>query len=66
MLTLASCNFKNNKVNETNSTENMEVVFNEQISPIVTDTITEANTGETLNDIRFAGWGKAEWVDKDF
>ena len=44
----------------------MEVVFNEQISPIVTDTITEANTGETLNDIRFAGWGKAEWVDKDF
>lgn len=63
---LTSCNFKNNKVNETNSTENMEVVSNEQISPIVTDTITEAKTGETLNDIRFAGWGKAEWVDNEY
>ena len=66
LLTLASCNFKNNKVNETNSTENMEVVSNEQISPIVTDTIKEAKTGETLNDIRFAGWDKAKWVDNEY
>ena len=66
LLTLASCNFKNNKVNETNSTENMEVASNEQISPIVTDTITEEKRSETLNDIRFAGWGKAEWVDNEY
>ena len=70
LLTLASCNFKNNKVNETNSTENMEVVSNEQTTPIVAYTLdsdtTEEKRGETLNDIRFAGWGKAEWVDNEY
>ena len=70
LLTLASCNFKNNKVNETNSTENMEVVSNEQTPSIVADTIesdtTEAKAPESLNDIRFDGWGKAEWVDNEY
>ena len=69
LLTLASCNFKNNKVNETNSTENMEVISNKQTTPFVAETIesdtTEAYT-ETLNDIRFAGWDKAKWVDNEY
>jgi hypothetical protein len=69
---LIACNNRNsaNKVNETNSTENMEVVSNEQTTPIVADTIdsdtTEEKRGESLNDIRFAGWGKAEWVDNEY
>lgn len=70
LLTLASCNFKNNKVNETSFTENMEIVSNEQTTPIVADTLdadtTEAKAPESLNDIRFAGWGKAEWVDNEY
>ena len=44
----------------------MEVVSNKQTTPFVAETIesdtTEAYT-ETLNDIRFAGWGKKEWAD---
>lgn len=69
---LIACNNRNsaNKVNETNSTENMEIVSNKQTTPIVADTIdsdtTEEKRGETLNDIRFAGWGKAEWVDNEY
>ena len=55
LLTLIACN---NQKNKANVTESKEVVSNEQISPVVTDTITEAKAGETLNDIRFAGWGK--------
>ena len=69
---LIACNNRNsaNSVNETNSTENMEVVSNEQTTPIVADTIdsdtTEEKRSESLNDIRFAGWGKAEWVDNEY
>lgn len=70
LLTLASCNFKNkaNKTDETNSTENIEVVSNEQTTTIVADTIDSGTTPppETLNDIRFDEWGKAEWVDNEY
>lgn len=67
---LVACNNQNsaNSVNETNSTENMEVVSNEQTPSIVADTIESdtTKTSESLNDIRFAGWGKAEWVDNEY
>lgn len=69
---LIACNNRNsaNCVNDINPTENIEAVSNEQTTPIVADTIdldtTEEKRGETLNDIRFAGWGKAEWVDNEY
>jgi len=63
LLALIACN---NQKNKANAAESKEVVSNEQIYPTVTDTITETKTSETLNDIRFAGWGKAEWVDNEY
>lgn len=30
------------------------------------DKIDSVQKGETLNDIRFAGWGKAEWIDNEY
>ena len=30
------------------------------------DTIEENTSGETLNDIRFAGWDKNEWADNEY
>jgi hypothetical protein len=69
---LIACNNQNcaNNVNDTNSSGNIEAVYNEQTTPIVADTLdadtTEAKAPESLNDIRFDGWGKAEWVDNEY
>lgn len=69
---LIACNNRNsaNSVNDTNSSGNIEAVYNEQTTPIVADTLdadtTEAKAPESLNDIRFDGWGKAEWVDNEY
>ena len=69
LFALIACN-NQSKVNNTNSTENTESISNEQIVPVTADTIvsttSEEKRSETLNDIRFAGWGKAEWVDNDY
>ena len=68
LLTLASCNFKNNKADEISSTENIEVVSNEQTTTIVADTIDSDTTKapESLNDIRFDGWDRAKWADNEY
>lgn len=69
---LIACNNRNcaNSVNDTNSSGNIEAVYNEQTPSIVADTIesdtAEEKRGETLNDIRFAGWGEAEWLDNEY
>lgn len=69
---LIACNNRNsaNSVNDTNSSGNIEAVYNEQTTPIVADTLdadtTEAKAPESLNDIRFAGWGEAEWLDNEY
>lgn len=69
---LIACNNQNcaNNVNDTNSSGNIEAVYNEQTTPIVADTLdadtTEAKAPESLNDIRFAGWGEKEWLDNEY
>lgn len=67
---LIACNNRNsaNSVNETSFTENMEIVSNEQTPSIVADTIESdtTKTSESLNDIRFSGWGEAEWLDNEY
>lgn len=69
---LIACNNRNsaNSVNDTNSSGNIEAVYNEQTTPIVADTLdadtTEAKAPESLNDIRFAGWGEKEWLDNEY
>ncbi len=72
LLALIACNNQNraNKVNDTNSSGNIEAVSNEQTAPIIADTLdvdtTEAKAPESLNDIRFAGWGEKEWLDNEY
>lgn len=67
-----ACNNKNstNKANEISSTENIEIVPNEQTPSVVDDTVSsdtaEARPSESLNDIRFAGWGKEQWIDNEY
>lgn len=66
-LVIASCN--NQRKNQNSSAvEDAEV---DTISYSATNDYTESevtNEGdrETLNDIRFAGWGKNEWVDNEY
>ena len=67
-----ACNNQNstNKANEISSTENIEIVPNEQTPSVVDDTVSsdalEARPSESLNDIRFAGWGKEQWIDNEY
>ena len=62
-VTLLSCGHKNQAKN-TSLTEN--ITESETIDAIPTDTIDKNAGGDTLNDIRFAGWGKKEWADNDY
>ena len=57
---LLSCGYKN-QANNTSLTENNIVA---EATP--TNTIEDNANGETLNDIRFEGWGKNEWVDNEY
>lgn len=72
LVALIACNNRNsaNRVNDTNSSGNIEAVYNEQTTPIVADTLdadtTEAKAPESLNDIRFDGWGKEQWIDNEY
>ena len=67
LLAIASCN-NQRKTQNISAVEDAEV---DTISYSATnkDTVSEiANEGarETLNDIRFAGWGKKEWADNEY
>ena len=72
LVALIACNNQNsaNSVIDTNSSGNIEAIYNEQTTPIVADTLdadtTEAKAPESLNDIRFDGWGKEQWVDNEY
>ena len=57
--TLLSCGHKN-QAKDTSLTENIVA------EAIPTNTIEDNANGETLNDIRFAGWGKNEWADNEY
>ena len=61
---LLSCGHKNQTkdaslAKNTVATESMDATT-------TTDAIEENTGGETLNDIRFAGWGKNEWGDNEY
>ena len=56
--TLLSCGHKN-QAKDTSLIENI-------VATEAPDTIEENANGETLNDIRFAGWGNNEWVDNEY
>ena len=63
---LASCG-QNNKKNVASEENNAIAEVVEYASDDAEDWEEEATpTGETLNDIRFAGWGKKEWADNDY
>ena len=61
--TLLSCGHKN-QTKDASLTKN--IVTTEAMDATTTDTIAENASGEALNDIRFAGWGKKEWADNDY
>ena len=61
--TLLSCGH-NNQAKKTSLTEN--IVVAEATDATSSDIIEESASGETLNDIRFAGWGKNEWADNEY
>ena len=61
--TLLSCGH-NNQAKKTSLTEN--IVVAEATDATSSDIIEESASGETLNDIRFAGWGKNEWGDNEY
>lgn len=64
--TLASCG-QNNKKNVASEENNAIAEVVEYASDDAEDWEEEATpTGETLDDIRFAGWGKKEWADNDY
>jgi hypothetical protein len=54
----------NNRTKDTSLTQN--IVVAEATDTIPSDTTEKNARGETLNDIRFAGWGKKEWADNDY
>ena len=60
---LLSCGYKKRTKGES-LTEH--IVTTEVADAISTDTIDENPIRESLNDIRFAGWGKKEWVDNEY
>ncbi len=63
---LASCG-QNNKKNVASEENNAIAEVVEYASDDAEDWEEEATpTGETLNDIRFAGWDKAKWVDNEY
>ena len=63
---LASCG-QNNKKNVASEENNAIAEVVEHASDDAEDWEEEATpTGETLNDIRFAGWDKAKWVDNEY
>ena len=57
---LLSCGHKD-QTKDASSTEN--IVATDATS---TDVFEENAGEEALNDIRFAGWGKAEWIDNEY
>lgn len=57
LISLLSCNYQNNS-------NGRSIVDNHTIDTVYE--ATEDETRETLNDIRFAGWGKKEWADNDY
>ena len=61
--TLFSCGHKN-QTKDTSLTQN--IVVAEATDTIPSDTTEKNARGETLNDIRFAGWGAKEWADNDY
>ena len=61
--TLLSCGHKN-QTKDASLAEN--TVATEAMDATTTDAIEENTGGETLNDIRFAGWGKKEWADNEY
>ena len=61
--TLFSCGH-NNRTKDTSLTQN--IVVAEATDTIPSDTTEKNARKETLNDIRFAGWGKKEWADNDY
>ena len=61
--TLLSCGHKN-QTKDASLAEN--AVATEAMDATTTDAIEENANGETLNDIRFEGWGKNEWVDNEY
>ena len=60
---LLSCGHKN-QTKDTSLTQNIVVAEATDTNP--SDTTEKNARGETLNDIRFAGWGKKEWADNDY
>ena len=60
---LLSCGHKN-QTKDASLAEN--TVATEAMDATTTDAIEENTGGETLNDIRFAGWGKKEWADNEY
>lgn len=67
LISLLSCNYQNNSNgrsivdNHTIDTSSYTVASEDTVYEA-----TEDETRETLNDIRFAGWGKKEWADNDY
>lgn len=61
--TLLSCGHKN-QTKDRSLTENIMTTETTDATP--NDAIEENTGGEALNDIRFAGWGKNEWVDNEY
>ena len=67
MISLLSCNCQNTS-NRRNIVDN-HTIDTSSYTVASEDTVyeaTEDETRETLNDIRFAGWGKKEWADNDY
>ena len=60
---LLSCGYKKRTKGES-LTEH--IVTTEVADTISTDAIEKNPIRESLNDIRFAGWGKKEWVDNEY
>ena len=58
-----SCGHRN-QANNASLTEH--IVTTEVTDTISTDAIEKNPIRESLNDIRFAGWGKKEWVDNEY
>ena len=62
LASLISCNSRNT-ANSNNAVEDSTVEAN---SYSEASEVADNGGKESLNDIRFAGWGKAEWVDNEY
>lgn len=63
---LLSCGDKKSATESAEVSALTENTVSEPVDTTKNDTIDSVQKGETLNDIRFAGWGKEQWIDNEY